>query len=44
MTDGRSPIYTDWSRGYNPESWLDRCIDQTRRAVFPHLGIDLSAY
>ena len=44
MTDGRDPLYTDWSQGYNPESWLDRCIEQTRRAVFPHLGIDLSTY
>jgi acetoin utilization protein AcuC len=42
MTDGRDPIYTDWSDGYNPESWLDRCIQQTRQQVFPLLGVDTS--
>jgi|SRR5436190_13626895 len=40
MTDGRLPTYSDWSTGYNPDSWLDRCIEQTRRAVFPFHGID----
>jgi acetoin utilization protein AcuC len=40
MTDGREPTYEDWSRGYNPDSWLDRCIAQTRQAVFPAHGID----
>lgn len=44
MTDGRSPVFTDWSKGYNPDSWLDRSIEETRREVFPHLGIDLSGY
>lgn len=44
MTDGRTPVYTDWSLGYNPESWLDRSIEQTRQAVFPHLGIHLGGY
>lgn len=44
MTDGREPVFTDWSQGYNPESWLDRSIHQTRQAVFPHLGIDHSSY
>ena len=44
MTDGRSAQYTDWSNGHNPESWLDRCIEQTRREVFPQLGIHLSGY
>ncbi len=40
MTDGRDPSYTDWSQGYNPDVWLDRCVQQTRREVFPHHGID----
>jgi acetoin utilization protein AcuC len=44
MTDGRTPAHADWSSGYNPESWLDRSIEHTRQAVFPHLGIDLSGY
>ncbi|MBA2445293.1 MAG: acetoin utilization protein AcuC [Nocardioidaceae bacterium] len=40
MTDGRSPVYRDWGGGYNPDSWLDRCIQQTRQRVFPPHGID----
>ncbi len=40
MTDGRDPTYTPWSSGYNPESWLDRCIEQCRREVFPWHGLD----
>ncbi|MGI8576804.1 MAG: acetoin utilization protein AcuC [Nocardioidaceae bacterium] len=42
MTDGRSPTFDDWSGGYNPDSWLDRCVAQTRREVFPWHGIDAS--
>ncbi|MEP6666900.1 MAG: acetoin utilization protein AcuC [Nocardioidaceae bacterium] len=41
MTDGRLPLYSDWSTGYNPDSWLDRCVEQTRREIFPWHGIDL---
>lgn len=44
MTDGRDPVFADWSGGYNPESWLDRSIHQAREAAFPHLGIHLSSY
>ena len=40
MTDGRDPAYTPWSSGYNPESWLDRCIEQCRREIFPWHGLD----
>jgi acetoin utilization protein AcuC len=43
MTDGRSPAYRDWSLGYDPASWLDRCVQATRAESFPLLGIDLSA-
>jgi acetoin utilization protein AcuC len=43
MTDGRSPAYRDWELGYDPASWLDRCIQATRSAVFPLMGIHLSA-
>ena len=42
MTDGRDAAYTDWSSGYNPDSWLDRSIRATRDASFPLLGLDAS--
>ena len=42
LTDGRLPLYDDWSGGYNPDSWLDRSIAETRREVFPWHGIDVS--
>jgi acetoin utilization protein AcuC len=40
MTDGRDAAYTDWSSGYNPETWLDRSIKASRDASFPLLGLD----
>ena len=40
MTDGRSPAPKDWSGGYDPGDWLDRCVMATRNAVFPSLGLD----
>jgi acetoin utilization protein AcuC len=42
MTDGRAPRYRDWDLGYDPASWLDRCVQATRSASFPLLGIDLT--
>lgn len=42
MTDGRAATFRDWNDGYDPDSWLDRCIQATRAASFPPLGIDLS--
>jgi acetoin utilization protein AcuC len=39
MTDGRVAEFTPWSRGYNPDSWLDRCVDQVRQEVFPWHGL-----
>jgi acetoin utilization protein AcuC len=42
MTDGRATRYRDWELGYDPDSWLDRCIQGTRSASFPLLGIDLT--
>jgi acetoin utilization protein AcuC len=42
MTDGRDASYTDWSAGYNPDTWLDRAIKATRDASFPLLGLDPS--
>jgi acetoin utilization protein AcuC len=40
MTDGREPAYRDWSEGYDPDTWLDRAIHETRSAVFPEHGLD----
>jgi acetoin utilization protein AcuC len=40
MTDGRSPVYRDWGRGYDPDTWLDRAIHATRMASFPVHGLD----
>jgi acetoin utilization protein AcuC len=42
MTDGSRASYDDWASGYNPDSWLDRSIAETRREVFPWHGIDIS--
>jgi acetoin utilization protein AcuC len=40
MTDGVDPTYRHWSRGYDPDSWLDRSVQATREAAFPLLGLD----
>jgi acetoin utilization protein AcuC len=40
MTDGRDPAYRDWADGYDPGTWLDRAIHETRSAVFPDHGLD----
>jgi acetoin utilization protein AcuC len=40
MTDGRTPVYRDWSQGYDPNTWLDRAVNATRTAVFPLHGLD----
>jgi len=40
MSDGREPGPVPWSSGYDPASALDRTIMATRRAVFPHHGLD----
>jgi acetoin utilization protein AcuC len=40
MTDGRTPTYTPWESGYNPDSWLDRMIESTRNEVFPLHALD----
>lgn len=40
MTDGVDPKIIDWASGYDPESPLDQAILATRRAVFPHHGLD----
>jgi acetoin utilization protein AcuC len=40
MSDGRAPAYRDWSEGYDPNTWLDRAIHESRAAVFPEHGLD----
>jgi len=40
MGDGRTPAYRDWSEGYDPNTWLDRAVHETRTAVFPEHGLD----
>jgi acetoin utilization protein AcuC len=40
MTDGRTPVFRDWSEGYDPHSALDRAVHATRGAVFPAHGLD----
>jgi acetoin utilization protein AcuC len=40
MGDGRDPAYRDWTEGYDPDSWLDRSVHETRMAVFPENGLD----
>ncbi len=40
LTEGRTPTYQPWERGYDPESWLDRMVQATRTATFPLHGLD----
>ncbi len=40
MTDGRSPVYRDWRKGYDPDTWLDRAVHAARTAAFPLHGMD----
>jgi len=40
MTDGRQPLWRDWTQGYDPDTWLDRTVYATRNAVFPWHGLD----
>lgn len=40
MTDGAEPTMTDWTSGYDPADPFDQAILATRRAVFPHHGLD----
>ena len=42
MSDGRVALFDDWASGYNPDSWLDRSVADTRREVFPWHGIAVS--
>jgi acetoin utilization protein AcuC len=40
MTDGVVPKVVDWRSGYDPADQVDRAILATRRAIFPHHGLD----
>jgi acetoin utilization protein AcuC len=40
MTDGADCAFTPWEEGYDPADPVDRAVMATRRAVFPHLGLD----
>ncbi|MEV6983778.1 acetoin utilization protein AcuC [Sphaerisporangium sp. NPDC051017] len=40
MTDGRTPEFQDFSRGYDPGDSIDRAIMATRKAIFPLHGLD----
>ncbi|MFL6062075.1 MAG: acetoin utilization protein AcuC [Marmoricola sp.] len=40
MTDGADAAYRDFSEGFDPDSWLDRAVSETRAAVFPEHGLD----
>jgi len=40
MTDGRTPVLTPWSNGYDPADRVDQAILATRREIFPHHGLD----
>ena len=42
MSDGGTVRFDDWAGGPDVDSWLDRCVADTRRAVFPLHGIDAS--
>ena len=44
MTDGAVPQVTDLSAGYDPADPVDQAILATRRAVFPHHGLDPQPY
>ena len=40
LTDDRSPAYTPWEAGYDPDTWLDRAVNAARMSAFPLHGLD----
>ncbi|MDO9379324.1 MAG: acetoin utilization protein AcuC [Nocardioidaceae bacterium] len=40
LSDGQDVAYKDFDAGYDPASWLDRCITAARHEVFPYHGLD----
>jgi len=41
LTDGEFVGVRGWAAGFDPASEVDRAVRATRRAVFPHLGLDV---
>lgn len=41
LTDGETVEVRGWASGYDPANDVDRAVRATRRAVFPHLGLDV---
>lgn len=41
MTDGHEPRPRPWADGFDPADPVDRAVMATRRAVFPHHGLDV---
>lgn len=41
LGDGEQVRVRGWEAGYDPASDVDRAVRATRRAVFPHLGLDV---
>ncbi|NLF03505.1 MAG: acetoin utilization protein AcuC, partial [Actinomycetales bacterium] len=41
LTDGETVTVRGWAAGYDPADDVDRAVRATRRAVFPHLGLDV---
>jgi acetoin utilization protein AcuC len=39
MTDGATPVWRDWSEGYDPADAVDRAVLATQKAVFPANGL-----
>lgn len=44
MTDGRDPWPKSFDSGFDPDDPIDQAILATRRAVFPHLGLDVEPH
>jgi acetoin utilization protein AcuC len=40
MGNDRDPWVRSWEMGYNPDDPVDAAVLASRRAAFPHLGID----
>ncbi|MGH3417292.1 MAG: acetoin utilization protein AcuC [Actinocrinis sp.] len=41
MADGHRPDPQPWANGFDPADPVDRAVIATRRAVFPHHGLDI---
>ena len=41
LSDGEEVVVRSWASGFDPANPVDRAVRATRRAVFPHLGLDV---